>query len=245
MPNFAGLRLRRRRRLEAREAPLDLGNDRLVLDRPRRRHHHVRPAIMRGEIAVQHDRCLKPLQRLRRAEQRTSHRLVGIAEFVEMLEHDIVGRILRRADFLLDDALLALELFGIETRIGEDIAQHLERERHVRLHHPRIIGRGLDAGGGIEIAADRLDLLGDLARGSRRGALERHVLEQMRNAMLVGLLVAASNPGPYAERSRLQMRHGVGDDREAGRKLGDIDTHPATPCLAARLTDSTNRSISA
>jgi len=34
--------------------------------------------------------------------------------------------------------------------------------------------------------------------------------------MLVGLFVAAADAGPDAERSRLQMRHGVGDDGEAG-----------------------------
>src|SRR5579871_1427124 len=40
------------------------------------------------------------------------------------------------------------------------------------------------------------------------------------------------------------MRHGVGDHRQPGRKLGDLDAHPATPSLAARLTDLTNRSTS-
>ncbi len=116
MPNFAACGFGAGVAVEARKAPLDLGNDRLVLDRPRRGHHHVRPAIMRREIAVQHI-AAEPLQRLRRAEQRASHRLIGIAEFVEMLEHHVVRRVLRRADLLFDDALLALKLVGGETRV--------------------------------------------------------------------------------------------------------------------------------
>src|SRR5258705_548051 len=117
--------------------------------------------------------------------------------------------------------------------------------RHVGLHPLRVIGGCLGGGAGIEIAADRLDLFHDLARAAPRGALERHVFEQMRDAVLVRLLVAAADAGPDAKRCGFQMRHGVGNHREAGWKLGDFDTHPATPCLAARLTDCTKRSTSA
>ena len=67
----------------------------------------------------------------------------------------------------------------------------------------------------------------------------------MRDAVLVRLLVAAADAGPDAERRGLQMRHGVGDDGEPGRKFRQFDAHPATPCFAARLTCSTKRSTSA
>ncbi len=124
-----------------------------------------------------------------------------------MLEHDVVGRVLRGTDLLHDDVLLALQLVRLEGGIGEDVGEHVERERHVGLQHPRIIGRGLGRGAGIEVAADRLDLLDDLARGAPRRALERHVLEQMRDAVLVRLLVAAADAGPDAERRGLEMGH--------------------------------------
>ena len=38
----------------------------------------------------------------------------GIAQLVEMLEHHVVGRVLRRADLLHDHALLALQLVRLE-----------------------------------------------------------------------------------------------------------------------------------
>src|ERR1700716_3904607 len=67
----------------------------------------------------------------------------------------------------------------------------------------------------------------------------------MRDAILVRFLVAAADAAPHPERRGFEMRHGIGDDGKAGGKLGDVDAHPATPCFAARLTDSTNRSTSA
>src|ERR1700716_4311374 len=66
----------------------------------------------------------------------------------------------------------------------------------------------------------------------------------MRDAILVRFLVAAADAGPHPERRGFEMRHGIGDDGEAGGKLGNVDAHPATPCFAARLTDLTNCSTS-
>ena len=134
-----------------------------------------------------------------------------------MLEHDVIGRILRRADFLHDDALLALQLFRHEGRIGQNVGEHVERERHVGLHYPGIIGGRFGRSARVEIAADRLDFLDDLARGALGGALEGHVFEEMRDAVLVRLLVTAADARPDAERSRFQMRHGIRDDGQAGR----------------------------
>src|ERR1700754_543694 len=162
-----------------------------------------------------------------------------------MLEHHVIGRILRGTDFLHDHALLALQFVRHEGWIGENVGQHVERQWHVGLHHARIISGGLRRRAGVEVAAYRFDLLDDLARGARRGALEGHVLEQMRGAVLIGLLVAAADAGPHPERRGLEVRHGIGDHRQAGGKFGDVDTHPATPCSAARLTEATNRSTSA
>ena len=113
---------------------------------------------------------------------------------LQVFEDEVVGRVFDGADLLHDDVLLARELLRLEGRIGEDVGQHVERKRHVGAQDARVIGRALDAGRRIEIAADRLDLLGDLARGAARRALECHVLEEMRDAVLVGALVAAAAP---------------------------------------------------
>ncbi len=198
---------------------------------------------MRRQIAAQRV-AIEFLQGLCRTEQRTAHRLIRVTQFVEMLEHHVVGGVLGGADLLHDDVLFPLQFVRHEGGIGEDVGQHVERQRHIRLQHPGVVGRGLGRGAGVEVAADRLDFLDDLARRAPRGALERHMLEEMRDAVLVRLFVTAADAGPYPERRGLQMRHGVGDHRQAGGKLGNIDTHPATPCFAARLTERTNASTS-
>ncbi len=161
-----------------------------------------------------------------------------------MLEHHVVRGILGGADFLHDDVLFALQFIRHEGGIGENVGKDVERQRHVRLQHPGVIGRGFGRGAGIEVAPHRFDLFDDLARGAPRGTLERHMLEQMRDAVLVGLFIATADAGPHPERRGFEMRHGVRDDGKAGGKLGDVDAHPATPCFAARLTERTNRSTS-
>ena len=57
------------------------------------------------------------------------------------------------------------------------------------------------------MAADRLDLLGDGERRAPLGALEGHVLEQMRDAVDLGRLVARADIDPDAERHRLDRVH--------------------------------------
>src|SRR5580698_9658876 len=70
------------------------------------------------------------------------------------------------------------------------------------------------------------------------------MFEQVRYPVLIGLFVAAADARPNPECGGLQMRHGIGDDGEARRQLGDFNAHPVVPSLAARLTERTNRAIS-
>ena len=105
--------------------------------------------------------------------------------------------------------------------------------------------RSSRAGGGIEIAPDRFDLLRDLARGAARRALEGHVLEQVRDAVLVGPLVAAAGADPDAQRGGLQVRHGVGDHDKARWQTRDLNAHAAAPVLTARLRERMSFSTAA
>ncbi len=126
---------------EAREPLLDLADDRPMIDRAGGDHQHVGRAI----VALEIDREPLAVERahgLARAEDRASDRLRRKRGLLQPFEYQIVGRILRGADLLHDDVLLALQLLGIERRIGQDVGQHVERERHVGLEHARVIGGG-------------------------------------------------------------------------------------------------------
>ena len=50
-----------------------------------------------------------------------------------MLEHQIVGRVGDGADLLNDDVLLAQQLLAVEGRLGQNVGEHVERQRHVGL----------------------------------------------------------------------------------------------------------------
>ncbi len=215
-----------------------------MIDRAGGSDQHVGGAIVAGEIGGEPGTVERAHGR-GRAQDRAADRLAGERGFLQPVPDEIVRGVFRRADLLHDHVLLALQLLRVERRIGEDVGKHVERERHVGLEHARVVGRGLDRGGRVEVAADRLDLLGDLARAAPGCALERHVLEQMRDAVLVGALVAAAGADPDAERCRLQMRHRIGHDHQAGGKTRDFDAHAAAPLCAARLTERIWRSSAA
>ena len=91
----------------------------------------------------------------------------------------------------------------------------------VLLQHLGVIGGALARGVGVEVAADRLDLLGDGAGAAPLGALERHVLEEMRDAVDLGRLVAGADIDPEAERDRLDRVIAVGDDAQAVGEGGE------------------------
>ena len=98
-----------------------------------------------------------------------------------MVEHDVVGRVVRLTDFLQDDAPLALQFLGFEGRVGQDVADDVEPQRGVFLQHLDVIGGLLTRGVGVDMATDSLHLLGD-RRGAAGGrTLERHVFKEMGN----------------------------------------------------------------
>ena len=114
-----------------------------------------------------------------------------------------------------DHAALARHFGRVEQRGQQDVAQNIEGERHVLAHDLRVIGSGVDASGGVDVAADRFDLLGDVAGAAPRRAFEGHVLEEMRDAVLIASLAPAAGTDPDAERHGLDLGHGMADDGQA------------------------------
>ena len=107
--------------------------------------------------------------------------------------------------------------------LGEDVAEHVERDVDGLAEDARRVVRELDRGRGVDLAADVLDVLGDPARGAAARALEGHVLDEVREAVLGLALVARPRPDPDAERRRLDVRHALGHDRQAVRERRDLE----------------------
>ncbi len=108
-----------------------------------------------------------------------------------------------------------------EARLGEDI----DGERHVGRQHARKVGSRLDAGGGVDLAADVLDLRGDLEGAAPPGSLERHVLQQVGHAVLFVALVAGTGLYPHTQRDGFDIRKGFGCDCQAVRQTAYLYTH--------------------
>ena len=122
------------------------------------------------------------VHRFGRAEDRAADRLVAEGRLGEAVEDDVVGRVVRGADLLQDHMLLALELVRVELGFGQDVGQDVDGQRHVVAQHAGIKGGGFDAGRGVDLAADILDLGGDLP-GACAAAVPLNAICSSRCAM--------------------------------------------------------------
>ena len=124
---------------------------------------------------------------------------------------------------------------GVEGRVLQDVGEDVERQRHILLQHLGVIGRAFARGIGVEVAADRLDLLGDGESAAPLGALERHVLEEMRDAVDLRRLVPRPDIDPEAERDRVDRVDPVGGDPQPVRQRGNPHRHCCSraPCMGA------------
>ena len=103
---------------------------------------------------------------------------------------------------------------GSKVEWVQDVADDVGGQRRVLLQHLDVVGGLLARGVGVEVAADRLDLLGDVGRGAPFGALERHVLEEVGDAVLLRRARGASRTDIGAERDGLHRLHPFGDDAQ-------------------------------
>ena len=184
--------------VEAREVFFRLGDHGRMVNRTGGGDHDIRTTIMPGEVVAQFP-AVERAHRLRRAEYRAAERLIGKRDGLQMLENKIVGRVGDRANLLHDDILLKRKFVAGEGRLGQNVSQHVERQRHIGFEHARVIGGALGAGRRVEIAADGLDFLSDLPSGPPPCAFERHMFEKMRDAVLVVAFAAAAGIDPHAQ----------------------------------------------
>ncbi len=143
----------------------------------------------------------------------------------EAVEDDVVRRVVGSADFLQDHMLFALQLVGVEFRIGQYVGENIDGERDVVTQNAGVEGCRLDAGRGIDLAADILDFRSDLPGTAFAGTLERHVFEQMGHAMLVLTLVPRAGLDPDTEGNGFDLRKGFGGDCQAVRQTAYLNTH--------------------
>jgi hypothetical protein len=143
------------------ERGLGQAQDLLGIDTARGRQDQLSRPVMLGHETVE-IATGEAAHALGGAEDGAPQRLAGKRLFLQPVEDDVVGRIGGLPDLLQDHATLDLDLGGIEGGVQHDVGDQVHGQRHVLLQDPRVVGRDLARGIGVDVAAHILDLLGDL-----------------------------------------------------------------------------------
>ncbi len=164
--------------------------------------------------------CLERVVRQRgncfgRAEDRPAERVRVPEILCEKLVDQVLGIVLRHADFLEDHALLARDVFGGEFRVEDHVSEDVEGPGEVLVENARVEADHFLRGERVEHAADAVHFARDVFGGAARGALEHHVLDEMRDAVQLGGLAARAGAQPDADGNRADVVHRLGEDHEA------------------------------
>ncbi len=124
------------------------------------------------------------------------HRLV----FVNFFEHHLP---------------LALQFFLREGAVADHIRDQFDGYRQMLGQHARIEVRGLTIGKGVDAPADILDLFRQRISRTAFGALEKHMLEKMRQAMFLRRLIRGPGIRPHADGHGFHLRHFIGEQQRA------------------------------
>ena len=100
---------------------------------------------------------------------------------------------------------------GIHGRVEDQVGDHLHAQRQAAGQGAELVAGPLIAGGGVELAALGLDDLDDVAGRALAGALEDHVLQQVRPAVAVLVLPARAAADDHRQGQGLEAR-------ESGRR---------------------------
>jgi hypothetical protein len=113
--------------------------------------------------------------------------------------------------------------------VAEHVEEDVERDVAVGAGAADVVARVLLRGEGVELAADPVDQRRQVARArAALGALEEHVLGEVRNAAVLGALVAAAGGEHDEARDRLCVREWGGEHPKLVRKdLALEDGHAA------------------
>ena len=158
------------------------------------------------------------------ADDVAAERVVAVEKLVVDAADEVARRVEVHVHLLDDDALLAVDLLGVEARVADHVDEDVER-------HVARAGGALDvvagvllAGERVELAADPVDLGRDVACGrAPLGALEEHVLGEVGDAADVGRLVARACREHDEARDRLRLRHRRCEHANAVGQRGSLE----------------------
>jgi len=128
------------------------------------------------------------------------------------------GIVLIHLDFFEDHLSFLLHIARIEPWAKNEIGDDVKGDGQVLVEHFGVEAGEFLSGERIEHAADGVHRTGNLFGGAALRALEDHVLEEMGDAVLRGVLPARARANPDAHGDRTHMGHRLGQDNQAVRQ---------------------------
>ena len=189
----------------------------LVIQVSGRAHDQIAGRKMMS-IETRDHRALEFLDRLSRAQNRQAEAVIFPETLRENFVDQIVGIVLVHLDFFENHASFFRNVAGVEHRMQHEIAQNIHGQRKMLVQNFNVEANAFLGGESVHVAANRINLPGDIFRRPRFRALEHHVLDKVRDAIPFRILVARARLEPYADRHRADMWHLLGDDGQSVRQ---------------------------
>jgi hypothetical protein len=170
------------------------------------------------------------IDHLRRPDHRPAERMVAEDGVGDQVVHELLRGVVVHRDLLQHHLPLRVELG--ELRREDHVAHHVHRRLEM------VVGdAGVDEGvlarrRGVQLAAEPVEDLRDLEGAEAAGALEEQVLDEVRHAGLLGLLVARAGADPVADGGGPHMVEPLRDHALARVELGQCPVLHGTIVLS-------------
>src|SRR6266571_4071961 len=181
---------------------------------PRHRDNHLRGSVMPGPERQQRG----PAERFDGSDfpEHGPSQRVGAEGILGVQVMEVILRVVFDHPDLFQHHLLLLGHFsGVKPGMVEDVREQVEALRQVLVQNLGVEGGALPGRKGIELPAERVDLPRDGLGGAPPSALEDHVLDEVREALLARLLIARADIHPDPDRDRPHRRYPLGDHPHA------------------------------
>src|SRR5208283_4039860 len=159
--------------------------------------------VARGEavgVGFEHSLALELLHGFFGSQDRLAQGVVLPEIMSEDFVDEVVGIVLVHFDLFEDDAAFAGYVLGGECGMKHQVGENLKRNWNVFVEHLDAEADALFGGEGVHVAADAVDLAGNLLGGAVLGAFEDHVLDEVGDAVDLRGLVAGTGLEPNADR---------------------------------------------
>mmetsp|Transcript_11819 Transcript_11819/g.31902 ORF Transcript_11819/g.31902 Transcript_11819/m.31902 type:complete len:270 (-) Transcript_11819:93-902(-) len=210
----------RRTRLEPRELLARKLDKFCVIHGARGRNHHPIRRVIRLDVLPQlllGDR----LNVLHWTEDGVTERAVVEGREVQAVEDHLLSCLFHFLHLAQDDAPLEIQGVLVQGGVMQDIRQDVDALQQVVLEALGVVHGLLPRGVRVQMAAHVLDLLLELDAAAPTGALEGHVLQEMRRAVVFLRFEAAARIDPNADRQRL-VCGALGRHAQTARKGRDL-----------------------